>query len=459
MNVTAKPRPVPEVRNLGARLSFTLAVALLGLETNVAAAADVHFPGVNPPARLSQLIGLTNIVVNYGSPAVAGRPIWRSVAAPGTVWLIGDRAAPTITFSREVVLDGASVPAGTYALLAVPSASDWTVIFNRETKIWRAADRNPALDVAQIRTRAEPAPYRERLAFEFAEFTDQRAILELEWEKVRVRIPIEVETDAQVRSALASLDDVWRRYADAARDTLEKKKDFAAGLTYANQSLALRETWYGSWIKASLLAARGDYARAREEASRAYQLGEAAGDEFTLEPQVKEALAAWNARAAREPAQEPSQEPAKARSRRRHPVRREPGRIATAPSGPQRMTVVDTDLEPFPASAERAVDVARPKASKLPTPAAFSALIKRGSPDLQRCYQRALREDPSLASAKVTLSISVGVSGRVTNVALDPPLTARTLQACVRDAVARWVFPSSPVDYETQVPLVLSGHD
>ena len=457
MKAIAKPRPVPEARNLGAGLF--LALALSGLGVNAAAAAGLNFPNPSPPARMSQWVGLTNITVGYYSPAVAGRRIWSTVAAPGTVWLVGDRAAPTIAFSREVVLGGVVVPAGTYALLAVPSASDWTVILNRETRLWRAADRNPALDVAQVRTRAEPAPYRERLAFVFSEFTDARVVLALEWEKVRVRIPIELETDAQVRSALASLDDAWRRYADAARFMLEEKKDFESGLTYANQSLALRETWYGSWIKASLLAARGDYARAREEASRAYELGETAGNEFTLEPQVKEALASWNARAAREPAQEPSQEPAKARSRRRHPVRREPGRIATAPSGPQRMTVVDTDLEPFPASAERTVDVARPRASKPPNPAAFSALIKGGLPDLQRCYQRALREDPSLAAAKVTLSISVGVSGRVTNVTLDPPLTARTLQACVRDAVARWVFPSSPVDYETQVPLVLSGHD
>jgi len=448
MKAIAKPRPVPEARNLGAGLF--LALALSGLGVNAAAAAGLNFPNPSPPARMSQWVGLTNITVGYYSPAVAGRRIWSTVAAPGTVWLVGDRAAPTIAFSREVVLGGVVVPAGTYALLAVPSASDWTVILNRETRLWRAADRNPALDVAQVRTRAEPAPYRERLAFVFSEFTDARVVLALEWEKVRVRIPIELETDAQVRSALASLDDAWRRYADAARFMLEEKKDFESGLTYANQSLALRETWYGNWIKALLLAARGEYARAREQASRAYVLGQAAGEEFTLEAQVKEALTAWNAGAA--------QEAPKERSRRRQRARPASAPVATEPHEIGKTMVVDTDLEPFPASAERAVDVARPRASKPPSPAAFSPLIKRGLPDLQRCYQRALRQDPSLAAAKVTLSIAVGVSGRVTNVSLDPPLTARTLEACVKDAVGRWLFPSSPVDYETQVPLVLSGH-
>lgn len=448
METFGKRRPGRRAGTLGARLVFALALG--GMEANVVA-AELHFPSAGPPARVSQWVGLTNVTVDYHCPAVAGRAIWRSVAAPGKVWPIGDRAAPTIAFSREVVVGGTVVPAGTYALLAVPSARDWIVIFNRETRIWRAADRDPALDVAQVRTRAEQAPYRERLAFVFAEFNDQRAVLGLEWEKVRVRIPVEVETDAQVRSALLSLDDSWRRYADAARYMLEKKKDFDAGLTYADQSLALRETWYGSWIKASLLAARGDYARAHEQASRAYRLGQAEGEAFTLEPQVKEALTAWNAGAL--------QEPPKGRGPRRHRARLEPARVASSAPGREKTTVVDTDLEPFPAAVERAVEVPRAKAAKPPSPAAFSPLIKRGLPDLQRCYQRALREDPSLAAAKVTLSIAVGVSGRVTNVALDPPLPARTLESCVKDAVARWVFPSSPVDYETQVPLVLSGHD
>jgi hypothetical protein len=231
---------------------------------------------------------------------------------------------------------------------------------------------------------------------------------------------------------------------------LEKKKDFDSGLTYVNQSLALRETWYGRWIKASLLAAGGDYARAQEEAGRAYQLGQAAGDEFTLEPQVKDALAAWTARAVQGLPQE--------RARRRHDTRLQPDRIAKAPSGPEKTEVVDADLEPFP-TAERAVEIPRVKASKPPSPAEFSPLIKRGVPDLQRCYQRALRQDPSLGAAKVTLSIAVGVSGRVANVTVDPPLPARALESCVKEAVARWAFPSSPVDYETQVPLVLRGHN
>ena len=84
------------------------------------------FPSRSPYASVSQWVGLTNITVRYTTPAVAGRPIWGSVLKPGAVWLVGDGAAPTVAFSRDVVVGDAAISAGTYALLAIPSKGDWT---------------------------------------------------------------------------------------------------------------------------------------------------------------------------------------------------------------------------------------------------------------------------------------------------------------------------------------------
>ncbi len=62
-----------------------------------------------------------------------------------------------------------------------------------------------------------------------------------------------------------------------------------------------------------------------------------------------------------------------------------------------------------------------------------------------------------MSAARLTVSISIGASGRVTKVALDPPPASKTLEGCLRDVVARWPFPASTGEYETQVPLTLSG--
>jgi hypothetical protein len=422
---------------------LVLAVALM--LPRAAAAAEIGFPNANPYTSVSQWIGLTNITVSYFSPAVEGRRLRESLWRPGAIWLPGETVAPTLSFSRDVVVGGVAVPAGSYALVAVPTAGDWMVVLNRKTPLWRAADRAPALDVARFTARTESAPRRERLTFLFSESAGDRATLDLEWDTLRIRIPIGLRTDEQVAGALRSLDGAWRSYAEAARYMLEKKHDVEGGLKYIDRSLALRETWYNVWIKASLLAARGDYPNARAAADRAYQLGRAAGADFTLGPEVKEALALW--------ADPPAPALAKLPAERRRHGRVDRLRLAKAPEWTPKTVIVDG--EPFPQPGER--PAAAPPAVRSPKPAEFAPIIKKGRPDLQRCYQRALREDPRLGAAHVTVSISVGASGRVTRVALDPPPASGTLAACLREAVARWPFPASPVEYETEVPLTLSG--
>jgi len=437
--------------------ALTLSLIAVPLTPRGADAAEVPFPSRSPYASVSQWVGLTNITVRYTTPAVGGRPIWGSVVKPGAVWLVGDGAAPTVAFSRDVTIGEAAVPAGTYALLAIPSKGDWTIILNRETKLWRTDSRNPALDVARVTVHAEPSAPRERLAFVFSDFTDEHATMDLEWATTRVRIPIGLRTAEQIAGTMQTLDGAWQANAEAARYMLEKKK-LEAGLKYANQSLALRETWYGFWIKASLLAARGDYPNARAAAERSYQLGHAAGSEFTiLESTVRDALASWSAPGAPAPALAPPSPKQRGERPRRQQPASEPS-VAKASAQPGRALLVDSDQElpPIPALPERRVEARRSETPR-PTGAAFSRIMKHGRPDLQRCYQRALRQDPNLGTAKVTVSINVGPSGRVTNVSVAPPLPTGALESCLESAVSRWAFPPAPVAYETQVPLALSG--
>ena len=54
---------------------------------------------------------------------------------------------------------------------------------------------------------------------------------------------------------------------------LETKKDYDTGLKYVDQSLALKEDWFNLWIKAELLAAKGNTKEARATGERAYDLG------------------------------------------------------------------------------------------------------------------------------------------------------------------------------------------
>ena len=250
------------------------------------ARADIDLPRESPPARVSQQIGLTEITVDYASPAVKGRRIWGQVVPYDRAWTISPGQLTTIHFSRDVTVGDRPVAAGVYRLSAIPSKESWTIVL---------ADSKGA----EVRFKARPAkasPHRERLLFLFSNFSEDRAELDLEWGDVRVPIVIATKTAEQVAASISELDDAWRSYASAARFMLENKKDFDTGLRYANQSLALKDDWYTRWIKAALLAAKHDYKGAVVEGERAYQLGKELGDGFVLEADLRRNLDDWKKR-------------------------------------------------------------------------------------------------------------------------------------------------------------------
>jgi len=261
-------------------------------------AAEVELPRQSPPATVSQQVGLTTITVEYGSPAVRGRKIWGNAVPYDRTWAISPSQPTKVRFSKDVQIGDRTASAGTYVLSMVPSKSDWSVILTKIPGDPASGERSEGEPIRlKVRPKAGSAN-RERLTFLFSDFNEERASLDLEWEKLRVSIPISVNTGEQVQAGIAELDSAWRSYANAARYMLETKRDYDAGLRYADQSLALKEDWYTYWIKGSLLAAKGDWRGAKENGEKAYQLGQKLGDGFVLEYELRQNISDWTKRAA-----------------------------------------------------------------------------------------------------------------------------------------------------------------
>ena len=283
------------------KLSLVLALAWAAVAvTSRASAADVELPRPVPTAKLTQQVGLTEIAVEYDCPAVAGRKIWGGVVPYDKPWTIGTNPAVRIKFTRDVTVGDRAVPAGTYWLLAIPAKSAWTIVVNKSADpIASVRDYKPELDVARLKVVPKTVPRRERLIFTFSGLSDDRASLDLEWDTLRVPIPIQVNTTQQVLSSINGLDATWRSFANAARYMLETKKDYDAGLKYVDEALSLKEDWYSMWIKGALLAAKGDYASAADWAERAHDLAQKVGNGGYLEADLTKAIAEWSKKAHR----------------------------------------------------------------------------------------------------------------------------------------------------------------
>jgi Protein of unknown function (DUF2911) len=256
------------------------------------AAAQVELPRPSPNAKASQFIGVTEVTIDYSSPGVKNRKIWGGVVPYDKVWRAGANAPTKLTFSKDVVIDGKPVAAGSYVFFVIPSQSKWTLILNRDPKNAGVFGYDKANDVLRVEAKPQPIPMRERLIYTFSNMTDAQGNLDLEWEKVRVSLPIKVHTDEQVAASIKQLENGgWGQWANAARYELEAKH-YDEGLRLVDTSLRIKETWMNTFVKAQLLAAKGNYKEAYPLAQKAKEMGDQ-DQNFFMKDEVEAALKSW----------------------------------------------------------------------------------------------------------------------------------------------------------------------
>ncbi|HWV39870.1 MAG TPA: DUF2911 domain-containing protein [Vulgatibacter sp.] len=278
-----------------ARLLIAALLAGVAVALPPGLAHAIELPQQSPKARVEQQVGITQLAVAYSSPAVKGRTIWGGLVPFGEVWRTGANEATTFTSNRDFTFGGVQVPAGTYSLFTIPGESKWTVVLNSNPKTWGSFDYDPAKDVARIEvTPTALAEPRERLAFLFSNVTENDVRLDLEWEKLRVSVPVAVDTGAHVTANLEkAVADAWRPAFETARWLLDHDGDVEVALQHADASIAIKPTWWNHWVKAQLQAKAGKRSDAVKTAKKAQALGK--GDRiypFYVE-RISAAIAGW----------------------------------------------------------------------------------------------------------------------------------------------------------------------
>jgi hypothetical protein len=277
------------------RLVTTACAALLALGAPASAQSAPELPPASPPAKVEQQVGLTKFTVAYSSPGVKGRQIWGELVPYDELWRTGANAATTFEASRDFTFGGTRVPAGTYALYSIPGKTSWTVILNKNPNASGTRGYDEKNDVARVTATPAQSPARERMTFLFANTTDDATRLDLEWDTLRVSVPIAVDTRAQAMGNIdKSLADAWRPHFSSARYLLDSGGDLNQAIGYIDTSISIKPTWWNNWVKAQILAKQGKRSDAVAAAEQAQKLGsgDAVYEEFFKE-QVAKAIADW----------------------------------------------------------------------------------------------------------------------------------------------------------------------
>ena len=167
------------------RVLNLLAMLVIGILFTTTAWAQETKQKASPPASANGKIGDATVTVNYSSPAVKGRTVWGELVPYGKVWRAGANEATTVTFDKDVMVEGKALPAGTYSFYAIPGEDKWTVIFNKTAKQW-----GTQYDEKQDALRVMVAPRKSKTMNERLKYDVTKDALVLGWENLEVPVKI-----------------------------------------------------------------------------------------------------------------------------------------------------------------------------------------------------------------------------------------------------------------------------
>ena len=176
--------------------TLTLAAVVILLGSARAVAQGIPF---SQAGSVSQRVGYTDISITYDRPVARGRTLFgdHAVVPWGRVWHPGADSATTITFSRDVLIEGRPLPAGSYTLWTIPRSppGTWTIIFSRATHVFHIPYPGEARDALRVEVTPERGDHMEVLAYYFPVVAPDSAVLRLQWGEMVV--PIRIRTTGE----------------------------------------------------------------------------------------------------------------------------------------------------------------------------------------------------------------------------------------------------------------------
>lgn len=262
--------------------------------------AQVNTPAASPFSKTEQMVGLTEVVVEYSRPSMKGRTIFGDLVPYNKLWRTGANARTKITFGNDVTVHGKSLSKGTYALFTIPGENNWEIIFYTEHQ-GNGAPRE--LDESKIAARFSVTPVattmaRETFTIEVGSLSNSGATLFMFWDKVMVPINFTVPTDQQV---MASIDKAMAGpsamdYYAAAVYYYDEGKDMAKAKAWIDKAMAGNDNppFWQLRQKSLIYAKAGDKSGAIEAARKSLTAAQKAGNDDYVKMN-QDSLKEWGA--------------------------------------------------------------------------------------------------------------------------------------------------------------------
>ena len=261
--------------------------------------AQLPRPQLSPKAKLVQMVGLSEVTIEYSRPAVRDRNIFGDLVPYDVLWRTGANQNTLITFSDDVTVSGQPLSKGTYALYSIPKQDFWMVYFYNETNNWGTPSSWDEDQVSlAVRAKVQTFAHAESFSISLENISLDSADLQLAWEQVAIQIPITFPTNEIMSSHIskmnpdsASANDLYT----AAVYYLNNDKDLQKAKAWITKAVELRTDAFWFFRQKSLIhEALGELDLAIDSAKTSLQLATNSGNQQYIDLNKKQ-LVKWGA--------------------------------------------------------------------------------------------------------------------------------------------------------------------
>jgi len=148
---------------------------------------------LSPHTSTMAMIGGAHIHIDYSSPGVRGRIIFGGLLPYNEVWQAGAHKTTWIETDKNLIIGGEILPASKYGFFVIPGKETWKVMFNKQWDQHGKDEYNEAENVVSMEIVPEKLiEIQESLLYEVIKTDENKGVISLAWEKVKIEIPFSV---------------------------------------------------------------------------------------------------------------------------------------------------------------------------------------------------------------------------------------------------------------------------
>ena len=264
--------------------------------------SQINTPRVSPASEVEQMVGLTEIEIEYSRPSMRGREVFGNLVPFGKVWRTGADNSTKISFDTDVIISGKTIQSGTYSIFSIPNKESWEIIFYSDVELWgvpRDWSENKVVfssmfDVKKLKKRNSV----ETFTISFNDLTNNDVNMSISWENTSVDIKIEVPTRSMVESDINKvLSDNPKSsdYYAAAVFYRQENINLDKALEWMNKAIEMNESprFWQYRQQSLIMAANNKFADAVDAAKKSLNLAIEADNQDYIKMN-RESIAEWS---------------------------------------------------------------------------------------------------------------------------------------------------------------------